>query len=460
MAAIEKFMIEFVCSSKGVFILPFAPGLVLLNPFSIELFAFAWATVLLMFFVFSVAPCASNLNCARVSLGETPSSIVINSIASTGDGAMKRVTYTGDSGFAAAIQRGSTVTIESAANNGFNGTFTVTDVTDTTVVVRSITLGSENPTSATITSYTNYQSLRDTQKALSYAVLYFYILFLILGVFGRFFLCKTKSANAGGQLSGLSKAFRTYEIPQSNKANLNTAKKEARIERANVVANAKTLSLMQETQNTINAQAAQNDLILQASQQVEQARVNAAIRSNQVDQTLQRSAAISVAQTKPQSAVIAPVALPPLPQSQINISQYTPSMPPPPPPLPPPSLPSTYATKSDNRQQVYNEQVQQTRARLERARENVKQAAALNAEIKAHNEEIKAAARSAQINASKRSDQANSNMPVESSNGSNILKEVLDSVSGIVSTGAQATLKVTQSLGTLANAFVSEDEEL
>jgi hypothetical protein len=291
-------------------------------------------------------------------------------------------------------------------------------------------------------------------------VLYFYILFLILGVFGRFFLCKTKSANAGGQLSGLGKAFRTYEIPQSNKANLNTAKREARIEKANVVANAKTLSLMQETQNTINAQAAQNDLILQASQQVEQARVNAAIRSNQVDQTLQRSAAISVAQTTPQSAIIAPVALPPLPQSQINISQYTPSMPPPPPPLPPPSLPSTYTTKPDNRQQVYNEQVQQTRARLEQARENVKQAAALNAEIKAHNKEINAAARSAQINAYKRSAPMNSNMPVESSTGGNILEEVLESVSGIVSTGAQATLKVSQSLGTLANAFVSEDEEL
>ena len=228
MAAMEAYMIDYVCSAKGVLVLPFAPAVILALPFgkNLPLFGFAWATVLLIFLILAVTPCATDLNCTRVAkapvLFSTPA-LAIASIASTGTGAMKRVTYTGASGYSAGIVKGTQITVTGASATGYNGTFEVTSVTATTIEVRSSATGATS--TARISSYVNYDSLRDQSKAFTKAILIYYLLFLFFAVWGRLFLCKTPGSKGyiGGAAAGLNK---TYEIPNSVQPDTRAAEKD------------------------------------------------------------------------------------------------------------------------------------------------------------------------------------------------------------------------------------------
>jgi hypothetical protein len=218
MSGLESYMINYVCSTKGILLIPVAPWFILANPFgaSAPLFGFAWATVILIFVILSISPCATDLNCARVAEPTVTSSIEVLSIACTGV-AQKRITYTGASGFAEGIRKGALITVSGATNPIYNGSFYVTEVTNTTVVVRGTVLTEAEPsTSATIDSYINYNSLRDGQKAITKSILIYYLLFLFFAVWGRLFLCKSPGSSKGylGSIAdGLNK---TYEIPNSS----------------------------------------------------------------------------------------------------------------------------------------------------------------------------------------------------------------------------------------------------
>jgi len=224
----EAYMIDYVCSSKGVLVLPFAPAVILALPFgkNLPLFGFAWATVLLIFIILAVTPCATDLNCTRVAKAPVTLSspaLAIASIASTGTGAMKRVTYTGASGYSTGIVRGTQITVTGASFTGYNGTFEVTGVTATTIVVRSSATGATS--TARISSYVNYDALRDQSKAFTKAILIYYLLFLFFAVWGRLFLCKTPGSKGyiGGAAAGLNK---TYEIPNTFQPDTRAAEKD------------------------------------------------------------------------------------------------------------------------------------------------------------------------------------------------------------------------------------------
>ena len=263
MSAMESYMINYVCATQGVLLLPFAPAFILINPFSRSLFGFAWSTVLLIFLILAVTPCATDLNCTRIAQPTVTTSIDITSIASTG-GNYKRTTYTGASGFSSGILKGALITVTGADDAAYNGSFYVTEVTSTTIVVRSSSNSSpESNTDAIISSYINYNSLRDTQKAFSKAILIFYLLFLFFAIWGRLFLCKTQATRKGylGNIGeGLNK---TYTIPDSINYNSTSATKrdtqtKQEIERIK--------------QNDLN----KHDLMLQeARNQVEQAKIKA-----------------------------------------------------------------------------------------------------------------------------------------------------------------------------------------
>lgn len=212
----ESYMVNYVCSTKGFLLLPFAPAVILINPLSTSLFGFAWSTVLLIFLILATTPCATDLNCVRIAQPTVTTSINIISIASTG-GINKRTTYTGASGFSTGISKGALITVSGANDAEYNGSFYVTEVTSTTVVVRSFTNSSpETETNAIITSYINYNSLRDTLKAFTKAILIYYLVFLFFAIWGRLFLCKTQETSKGylgGVAEGLNKK---YIIPSSN----------------------------------------------------------------------------------------------------------------------------------------------------------------------------------------------------------------------------------------------------
>jgi hypothetical protein len=227
----EAYMIDYVCSSKGVLVLPFAPAVILALPFgkNLPLFGFAWATVLLIFIILAVTPCATDLNCTRVAkipVTLNSPNLAIDTITSTGGGAAKRVTYTGASGYSAGIVRGTQITVTGATYAGFNGTFEVTGVTATTIEVRSsVVYATETSSPARISSYVNYDALRDQSKAFTKAILIYYLLFLFFAVWGRLFLCKTPGSKGyiGGAAAGLNK---TYEIPNTFQPDTRAAEKD------------------------------------------------------------------------------------------------------------------------------------------------------------------------------------------------------------------------------------------
>lgn len=260
----ESYMINYVCATQGVLLLPFAPAFILINPFSRSLFGFAWSTVLLIFLILAVTPCATDLNCTRVARPTVTSNIDIISIASTG-GNYKRTTYTGASGFSTGILRGALITVTGADDPAYNGSFYVTSVTSTTIVVRSFANSApESSTDAVISSYINYNSLRDTQKAFSKAVLIFYLLFLFFAIWGRLFLCKTQ-ATRKGYLGNVAEGLnRTYTIPSdSNSFNSTTATK-------------RDSETKQEIERIKQNDSYKHDLMLQeARNQVEQAKLKA-----------------------------------------------------------------------------------------------------------------------------------------------------------------------------------------
>jgi hypothetical protein len=263
MSAMESYMVNYVCATQGVLLLPFAPAFILINPFSRSLFGFAWSTVLLIFLILAVTPCATDLNCTRIAQPTVTTSIDIISIASTG-GNYKRTTYTGASGFASGILKGALITVTGADDAAYNGSFYVTEVTSTTIVVRSFSNSSpESSTDAIISSYINYNSLRDTQKAFSKAILIFYLLFLFFAIWGRLFLCKTQATRKGylGNIGeGLNK---TYTIPDSNSFNSTTITK-------------RDTQTKQEIERIKENDLNKHDLMLQeARNQVEQAKLKA-----------------------------------------------------------------------------------------------------------------------------------------------------------------------------------------
>ena len=237
MSAFESYMIDYVCTSKGIIAIPFAPGVILALPFgrNLPLFGLAWATVIIIFLFLLVSPCATDLNCARVAKPTvTPGSggLVISSIASTAN-LTKRVTYTGASGAFTGIVKGSTITVSGATYAGYNGTFDVTAVTATTVVVRNNNIyhAPETTTAATITSYVNYNSLRDNAKAFSKAIIIYYILFLF---WGRLLLCKGRNPDGkvdndgflGKLKKGLGRDYE-YDLPPPKPAKSKMALVEA-----------------------------------------------------------------------------------------------------------------------------------------------------------------------------------------------------------------------------------------
>jgi len=136
---------------------------------------------------------------------------------------MKRVTYTGASGYSTGIVRGTQITVTGASFTGYNGTFEVTGVTATTIVVRSSATGATS--TARISSYVNYDALRDQSKAFTKAILIYYLLFLFFAVWGRLFLCKTPGSKGyiGGAAAGLNK---TYEIPNTFQPDTRAAEKD------------------------------------------------------------------------------------------------------------------------------------------------------------------------------------------------------------------------------------------
>ena len=240
MSAFESYMIDYVCTSKGIIAIPFAPGVILALPFgrNLPLFGLAWATVIIIFLFLLVSPCATDLNCARVAKPTvTPGSggLVIASIASTAN-LTKRVTYTGASGAFTGIVKGSTITVSGATYAGYNGTFDVTAVTATTVVVRNNNIyhAPETTTAATITSYVNYNSLRDNAKAFSKAIIIYYILFLFFAVWGRLLLCKGRNPDGkvdndgflGKLKKGLGRDYE-YDLPPPKPAKSKMALVEA-----------------------------------------------------------------------------------------------------------------------------------------------------------------------------------------------------------------------------------------
>ena len=239
MSAFESYMIDYVCTSKGIIAIPFAPGVILALPFgrNLPLFGLAWATVIIIFLFLLVSPCATDLNCVRVAKPTvTPgTALVIASIASTAN-LTKRVTYTGASGAFTGIVKGSTITVSGATYAGYNGTFDVTAVTATTVVVRNNNIyhAPETTTAATITSYVNYNSLRDNAKAFSKAIIIYYILFLFFAVWGRLLLCKGRNPDGkvdndgflGKLKKGLGRDYE-YDLPPPKPAKSKMALVEA-----------------------------------------------------------------------------------------------------------------------------------------------------------------------------------------------------------------------------------------
>ena len=239
MSAFESYMIDYVCTSKGIIAIPFAPGVILALPFgrNLPLFGLAWATVIIIFLFLLVSPCATDLNCVRVAKPTvTPgTALVIASIASTAN-LTKRVTYTGSSGAFTGIVKGSTITVSGATYAGYNGTFDVTAVTATTVVVRNNNIyhAPETTTAATITSYVNYNSLRDNAKAFSKAIIIYYILFLFFAVWGRLLLCKGRNPDGkvdndgflGKLKKGLGRDYE-YDLPPPKPAKSKMALVEA-----------------------------------------------------------------------------------------------------------------------------------------------------------------------------------------------------------------------------------------
>lgn len=240
MSAFESYMIDYVCTSKGIIGIPFAPGIILALPFgqNLPLFGLAWATVIIIFLLLLASPCATDLNCVRVPKPTvTPSSpgIVIASIAATAN-LRKRVTYTGASGAFAGIVKGSTITVTGATFIGYNGTYDVTDVTPTTVTVRNNNIyhAPELTTSAHIISYVNYNALRDNAKAFTKAILIYYVLFLFFAVWGRLLLCKGRNTDGkvendgflGKLTKGLGRKYE-YDLPAPKPAKSNMALVEA-----------------------------------------------------------------------------------------------------------------------------------------------------------------------------------------------------------------------------------------
>ena len=261
MAGVESLMIKYVCATDGFLFVPFIPFAVLVNIFDPVLFGFAWATVLLIFVILSASPCASYLNCARVSQGTVSTSLAMQSIIASGPYGSKRIVLTGASGFSDGILHGANITIAGATHTDFNGTFEVSLVTATTIEIRStIAAFTEDETSATITSYENFKSYRDGEKAVSKSVLIYYLVFLFLAVWGKLFLCKTPGQKGylGGAADGLSK---TYIIPNTTNA--------AEDAKAALAKNADFAKLQQ------RAIASQDQIIKAAQAQVERANARA-----------------------------------------------------------------------------------------------------------------------------------------------------------------------------------------
>ena len=215
MAAVENYMVQYVCASNGFLLLPFAPAFILANPFNTALFGLAWGTVLLIFLILIASPCATELNCARVPRPAQTVTVTLASVASSGLH-HEKVTYTKSSGLlATGIVRGSLITVTGASSPDFNGSFYVTAITDTTVTVKHKAAGTTSTCS--ITQIINYDSMRDSEKAVSKAVLIYYLLFLFLAVWGRMFLCSSGSGQRG-LLGSVGNALnRTYALPSASR---------------------------------------------------------------------------------------------------------------------------------------------------------------------------------------------------------------------------------------------------